>query len=407
MKKILSLSVSLSFIAGLFGGLIGSKLFENTDQGKTQSIREEKSYVEESSFTQAIDKVRPSVVSIVLSKNIQINQQPIGMDPFFQQFFGFGPNSPFQQQQRPQGGDQSQSKKQIVGGGSGFITSKDGLVLTNRHVVDDPDAQYTVILSDGREFPAKVLSKDPLNDLGALKILPKEGSSKLPDLTPVEFGDSTSLKVGQRVLAIGNALGEYQNTVTAGIISASDREIVAGDGRGMSETLTGLLQTDAAINPGNSGGPLINLNGQVIGVNVAVAQSANGIGFAIPIDDVKPVLESLQKNGKIIRPILGVRYTIITDDRAKELELKGSKGGALLVGGNEQNGEFAIIPAGPGAKAGLKKGDVIMEVEGKKITPEYGLQQAIRNRKPGDKVKIKVWSDGKIFEKTIELGQSE
>ena len=150
------------------------------------------------------------------------------------------------------------------------------------------------------------------------------------------------------------------------------RHITASDGAGQAETLSGLLQTDAAINPGNSGGPLVNMKGQVIGVNVAIAASANNIGFAIPFNDVKPIIESVQKHGKIVRPLLGVRYQILTDEKAKELQLQGVSDGALLVG-DEGTGEFAVIPGGPADKAGLKKGDVVLEVDGKKITQDFGF----------------------------------
>lgn len=424
MKKTYAIFATIAFAAGFLGSAVYGFIFENSLFGGPSSlveknIIEQKTLIEESSFTDAIEKVRPSVVSIILTKDLEIiRSQPFSFenDSFFSPFFEdfFGPVFPFrqpngnQQQQQPQQpqNEQPEKKRQRVGGGSGFIVTAEGLVLTNRHVINDDKADYTVVLSDGREFPAKVISKDPLNDLGFVKILPKEGESKIPELIPAEFGSSASLKVGQRVLAIGNALAEYQNTVTAGIISGIGRQIIASDGRGSSEALTGLLQTDAAINPGNSGGPLVNLFGQVIAVNVAVAASANGIGFAIPIDDVKPVLESVQKFGKIVRPILGVRYMILTPDSAKELQLKGVEYGALLTG-DEGKGEFAVIPGGPGEKAGLKKGDVILEVDGQKISSDFGLQQGIRNKKPGDKVVLKVWRSGKILEKTVELGEAE
>lgn len=420
MKKTYALFAGIAFIFGLLGSAVGNFVFGLPDrlpvfQNDRVSV-EQKFYVEESSFTQAIEKVRPSVVSIILTKDLQVvRQQPFffdfNNDPFlspFEQFFGpLQPQQQPKQKQQPREQKEPEKKRQRVGGGSGFIVAKDGLVVTNRHVVDDDDAQYTVVLSDGQEFPAKLISKDPLNDLAVVKIQTKEGQSKLPDFVSVQFGDSSNLKVGQRVLAIGNALAEYQNTVTAGIISAMGREIVAADARGSSETLSGLLQTDAAINPGNSGGPLVNLAGEVIGVNVAIAASANGIGFAIPANDVKPVVMSVQKTGKIVRPILGVRYMILTEDRAKELQLKGVKNGAMLVSGDESQGEFAVIPGGPGEKAGLKKGDVILEVDSQKIDSDYTLQQAIRNKMPGDKIRVKVWSSGSVNEKTLSLGEAE
>lgn len=410
-RKVLVPLVLIALFSGFLGGAIGYRLMVYTSPSSTQVVKtvaEEKKYIEESDAISAIQKVGPAVVSIIESKDLQVYyRQPdtffFDQDPFFQQFFG----QSFQQQRQPQPQQKSQKKKQKVGGGSGFIVTSDGLVVTNRHVVDDPEGEYSVILSDGREFKAEVVSKDTLNDLAIIRIKPKDDSKsgKISSLPVVEFGDSDLLKVGQHVLAIGNALGEYQNTVTEGIISAKGRQITAGTGGGGSEILSGLLQTDAAINPGNSGGPLVNMAGQVIGVNVAIAASANSIGFAIPFNDVKPVFASVQKDGKIVRPFLGVRYQIINEERAKELKLVGVTGGALLTG-KEEDGEFAVIPGGPGDKAGLKKGDVVVELDGQKITEEFTLQQAIRNKKPGDSVSLKVWSSGNVVTKSLKLGET-
>lgn len=402
-KKLLSYVLVVGLLSGFVGGMLGRSFVKNTEAQPLKNIAEDKRYIEESDYISAIQKVSPAVVSIIESKNLQTYYQQPAMffqgDPFFNQFFN--QQMPQQQMQQKQGS----TKKQKVGGGSGFIVTSDGLVVTNRHVVQDPDADYTVVLSDGREYKAQVLSKDTLNDLAVIKILPKDdsNSAKINSLPVVEFGDSDGLKVGQRVLAIGNALGEYQNTVTAGIISAQGRQITANDGSGATEMLTGLLQTDAAINPGNSGGPLVNMQGQVIGVNVAIAVSANNIGFAIPFNDVNPVISSVRKTGKIIRPYAGVRYQMLTEERAKELELTGVTYGALLLG-NDTNGEFAVIPGGPGDKAGLKKGDVILEIDGKKLDQNYPLQQSIRNKTPGDVIALKVWMGGKTVEKKLTLG---
>ncbi len=402
-------SAAIALVFGFLGNAFGQLIFA-VDQKPADVSVQEKTFIEESSFTKAIEKISPSVVSLILSKDVQFggNQSfnhPFANDPFFRQFFG--ENMLPQQQPQQQDAPRSGTKKQRIGGGSGFIVTKEGLVVTNRHVVSEENVDFTVALSDGQEFPAKLVSKDSLNDLAVIQILPKQGESKIPALTPVVLGDSANLKVGQRVLAVGNALAEYQNTVTSGIVSGIGRHIIAGDRQGSSETLTGLLQTDAAINPGNSGGPLVNLAGEVIGVNVAIAASANGIGFAIPVNDIKPAVESVKKTGKIVRPILGARYMLLTEDRAKELQLSGVTHGALLVSGDESRGEFAVVPGGAAEKAGLKKGDVILQVEDKDITPDYGLQESIRNRNPGDKVVMKVWSSGKISNKTVMLGEAQ
>lgn len=410
-RKALISIVVVSLVAGLVGGGVGARLFasgSSASEPQLKNITEEKHFIEDSDFITAIQKVGPSVVSIIQSKDLQQyyrQPQTFFNDPFFDQFFG-GNGNPFGQiqPQRPQQVPKSQKKKQKVGGGSGFIVTSDGLVVTNRHVVDDPEADYSIVMSDGREFKGEVVDKDPSNDLALIRIKTKDGSS-VSSLPVVGFGDSDALKVGQRVLAIGNALGEYQNSVTAGIVSAKGRTITANDGRGGAESLSGLLQTDAAINPGNSGGPLINLDGQVVGMNVAIAASANSIGFAIPFNDVKPVIESVRTKGKIVRPFAGVRYQMLSDDRAKELKLEGVTHGALLVG-NDETGEFAVIPGGPGDKAGLQKGDVILEVDGQQLTQDFGLQQSIRNKSPGDTVKLKVWHSGSTIEKSLTLKEA-
>ncbi len=407
-KKFLAYAVVIAVLSGVIGGSVGYKLASRSAPDITaplKNVAEQRTYLEESDYISAIQKVSPAVVSIVQTKDVPVYyQQPYPFfqgDPFFEQFFG----QQFQVQPKQQPQKQPETQRRKIGGGSGFIVTSDGLVVTNKHVVNDPKADYTVILSDGREFKGEVISKDTHNDLAVIQIRSKDGSQKVSSLPTLDFGDSDTLKVGQRVLAIGNALGEYQNTVTAGIISATGRHITASDGAGQSESLSGLLQTDAAINPGNSGGPLVNMKGQVIGMNVAIAASANNISFAIPFNDVRPVIESVQKHGKIVRPFVGVRYQILTDEKAKELQLQGVSDGAFLVG-DEAKGEFAVIPGGPGEKAGLKKGDVILEVDGKKITQDYSLQHSIRNKNPGDKVTLKVWTSGKTVEKTLTLGET-
>lgn len=400
-KKFIALIIAIAFAFGLLGGLITSKYFfdkfisqQKGQQTVIKNITEEKTYVEESDAINAIKKVSPSVVSIVLSKDVKVYKN---MSFPFVEFFG--------QQFAPQNNEKPEIQHQKVGGGTGFIVTADGLVVTNKHVVADGDAEYTIITNDGVEYGAKAVSQDPMNDLALIKIIPKNGdSTKIKTFPAVEFGDSDSVQIGQSILAIGYALGEYQNTVTKGIISARGREITAGGMEGIT-TLSGLIQTDAAINAGNSGGPLINLKGQVIGMNVAMAQGAQGIGFAIPINDVKPVLESVQKYGKVVRPMLGVRYLILTPEKADELKIAISSG-ALLVGDDAQ-GKFAIVPGSAADKAGLKKGDVILEVDAKKIGVDYTLQQSIRDKKPNDTIKLKVWRSGETFEKEVKLGESK
>lgn len=390
--------------AGVTNWILGTQgiNFLQSVGNDSTAIVEERVYVEESQLIEARKKVAPAVVSVVQLKEMRSVVGPSNF-PFFS-FPGF--EDPFMNPS-VQPKQEGESQKRVVGGGTGFIITKGGWVLTNKHVVNDETAEYRVILNDGTEYPAEVLSKDPFNDVAILQIKSKEEEEGLPVLPVAKLGDSDKMQIGQRVLAIGNALAEYQNTTTAGIISATGRQIVASDSFGRSrETLTGLMQTDAAINPGNSGGPLINLNGEVVGINTAIEAGAEGIGFAIPVNDVKPIVKSLEQYGRIVRPILGVRYIILTEEKAKELELTGVTHGALLVG-NPEEGLFAVIPGKAADKAGLKMMDVILAVEGKDITVNYTLQDAIRNKQPGDELTLKVWRSGGELEVKVALGMNE
>ena len=411
-NKLSSNLVTLVAIFSLLGGMGGGALVTKKmlkDESPTAQVTSpqrvtQKSYVEESQVIDTAKKVSPSVVSIVISKDLTLYKQgsmPFDFDQFFNDPFGF---QPFQQvPQTDKNGDVMHEKRQ-VGGGSGFIVKEDGLVVTNRHVVEDEDAQYTVVLSDGSEYDADVLARDTVNDFAVLQMKDKDGG-KVSGLPVLSLGDSDSLQIGQRVVAIGNALAEFQNTVTTGIVSAIGRDITAGGSVGGSESLINLIQTDAAINPGNSGGPLVNLAGEVVAVNTAIAYGAQGIGFAIPVNDIKPLIQSVQENGKIIRAFLGVRYILLDEAKAKELKIDVD-GGALLTG-DEANGEFAVIPASPAEKAGLKARDVILEADGKKVTAKTPLQTLVANKAPGDKLKLKVWRSGEILELTAELGEAK
>lgn len=422
--RVVAALVGIAFVSGIVGGSLTALYFTNGSQGVVQSpkVVEEHSYVEESQSIDAIKKVSPAVVSIVATQDLKyyrtqpfpfyqfFNNDPFGdMEPGFH-FSVPQQNSQFQGQ--GQEGKDYEIQKRKVAGGSGFIISPEGMVLTNRHVVLNKDVQYSVITNDGTEYDAEVVSIDPLNDLAVLQMI-KKGEiekakaqrTKLTNLPVVEIGDSDALQVGQKVLAIGYALGEYENTVTAGIISAKGREITADDGQNESETLSGLLQTDTAINPGNSGGPLINLAGQVIGINVAINAAGSNIGFAIPMKEVKPVLESISKYGRIVRPNIGVRHKLLDKTLAAQLKIPVDHG-ALLVG-DEAKGEFAVLPGSPADKAGLKIRDVILSVDGKDITTDYTLQDSIRDRKPGDAITLKVWRSGQTLTIKLTLGEAK
>ncbi len=285
--------------------------------------------------------------------------------------------------------------QQSESSGTGFIVTEDGLIITNKHVVSSEKAKYSVFTSDGKEYEGSVLATDPYFDIAFIKI-------NANNLKPLALGNSDDLKIGQTVIAIGNALGQFDNTVTRGVVSALGRAIEAGDSRGTSkEVLENMIQTDAAINSGNSGGPLVNLAGQVIGINTAVASGAEGIGFAIPINVAKSALESVQKSGKIIRPMIGIRYINITKDMASQNNLSVEHGALIYASG----GYPAVLPGTPAAKAGLKEGDIITKIEGKEIKDGKSLITVLYDFKPGDEVTITYVRDGQ--EKKTRLVLSE
>lgn len=343
----------------------------------------------EEAVVKAVEKADPSVVSIVVSKDLPIIEQCPGSNPFgdlpaeFQDFFGgFNFSQPCQK---------GTAKKEI-GGGSGFVVSADGLIATNKHVVYDTKAEYTVLTNDGEKHSAKVLARDPANDLAIIKI-------EANNLKPVVLGNSDSVKIGQTAIAIGNSLGEFRNTVSVGVISGLARTITAQGGSFGSETIAGALQTDAAINPGNSGGPLLNLRGEVIGINTAMASGAQSIGFAIPINNVKRAIDSVQKTGEIKTPFLGVRYMIVNEEIAKKEKLEFEYG-ALLRGSEDGP---AIVVDSPAAKAGLRAEDVILEINGQKINQDNPPLTMIQNFSVGETIKLKIWRAKEILTLSLTL----
>ncbi|MBL7053899.1 trypsin-like peptidase domain-containing protein [Patescibacteria group bacterium] len=346
----------------------------------------------------AVSNISPSVVSIVVSEYVthyygsQRFNSPF-FDDFFNDLWGFRGNEiPF-----PAPIQEKKKQPQQVGGGTGFVvSSKERLILTNKHVVTGNEAEYTVISNSGEKYDAEVLARDPFNDIAILKI--NDLKFNLPE---VKFGNSDKIKIGQTVIAIGNSLGEYRNTVTKGVVSGISRRVIASDSIGQSEVLEDVIQTDAAINFGNSGGPLVDLNGEVVGINTAVNKQGQLIGFAIPVNQATNVVASVKKYGRIIRPYIGVRYVLNNKKIAQENNLDYDHG-ALIIRG-EQDTELAIIPGSPANKAGLVENDIILEINNTKITATNSLAREIQKHMPGDKVQLKIYHQGEIKEIEVAL----
>jgi serine protease Do len=369
-------SMSQTALGSKIAGILNSLSNKSTTSSNTTK---QKIVQEDSAIIDVVDKSSPAVVSIVISKDVpkvkNFFSNPFDFPGFFSPF-GSG------QDQGSQGGG---TQKQKIGGGSGFLITADGMIATNKHVVSDTTADYTVITNDGKEHPAKILAQDPVNDVAVIKI---DGTG-YPTLN---FGDSSQLKVGQTVIAIGNSLGEFTNTVSRGIISGLKRNVTAGSGFGDTEQLTNIIQTDAAINPGNSGGPLLDINGDIIGINVAMAQGAQNIGFAIPANQIKKIVDQVKTTGKISTPYIGVRYIPVDADLQKANNLSFDYGALVARGQNIT--DFAVIPGSPADKAGIQENDIILEVNGTKIDSKNSLADLIGQFNVGDTVTLKVWHKG-------------
>ncbi len=401
---LVSLIILASFILGGIGGTISGSYFyleikdylSKLNIGLPEKIVEKQPiYLPQTSQEEAIIKTvseaSPAVVSIVGTKDIKILEQ-YWTYPF--------EDFPFQIPEF-----RERIEKQEIGG-SGFIFSEDGMVLTNKHVVLDEEADYTVLTNDGRKFSAKVLTKDPDQDLAILKIergetVDDQGEIALESFPTVKFGDSDKLQIGQTVIAIGNVLGEFRNSVSVGVVSGLGRTITASGG-GFVETLEDVIQTDAAINKGNSGGPLLNLKGEVIGINTAMVEEAQAIGFAIPINKAKKDIEKVKTFGKIVYPFLGVRYVLLNEEIQKENGLPVGYGAWVIKG---EGGEPAVFPGSAAEKAELKENDIILEFNGEKITIENTMAKIIMKYNPGDKVVLKILREGKEQSMEIILGE--
>ncbi len=364
--------------------------------GSRESVR---GFDEEALTMETVRRASPSVVSIVVTKELELRRQSgeeFPLDDFFD--FGF-PFDPFGFRPRLQPEAETppapRRERREVGGGSGFFISADGLVLTNKHVVADEEAEYTVVTNDNKEYRAKVVGRDPTNDLAVVKV---EGRG-FPVLA---LSNSTGLVIGQTVIAIGNSLSQYRNTVTKGVVSGIGRRVVAGDGAGSSEVIEEAIQTDAAINPGNSGGPLLNLKGEVVGINTAVNRGGQLIGFAIPANTAMPVVQSVKKFGRIIRPWLGVRYVLINERISKENNLPVKRGALVLRG--ERRTDLPVIPGSPADKAGIEENDIIVSVNGRNIDETHTLAREIQKYQPAEVIELKILRKGaeKILKVKLE-----
>lgn len=365
-----------------------------TTEKKTENENSQIVAPKEYSVEKIIELTNNAVISIIASKDIPIIEQYF-VNPFNDQFKGVFPQELVPDIQIPQYRQKGTEKKQISNG-SGFFISEDGLILTNKHVVEDIDAEYTVITNNGKKLQAKVLARDKTQDIAILKVNASKHNF-------IPLGDSDSLKVGQSVIAIGNALGEFQNTVSTGVISGLKRNITAFGAKSGPEDLQSLIQTDAAINPGNSGGPLLNSFGHVIGINTALAQGAQSIGFALPINLAKKDISDIKKFNKIINPFFGVRYAIITPEIKQKNNLNVDYGAIISKGSNN---EEAVYPNSPANKAGIKENDIILEFDNEKINQSNPLFKLIAKKNIGDKIQVKILRDGKEINILVTLEEA-
>ncbi|HEY7591154.1 MAG TPA: trypsin-like peptidase domain-containing protein [Candidatus Limnocylindrales bacterium] len=351
-----------TFLALTAAGLLDRQAAApDVGSGTTVTTRQPLTLQESSAIIDAAGKVGPAVVRIVVS-GTDASNLPGGVIP--------------------------------EGVGSGVIYDSRGWILTNRHVVAD-SSSLTVELKDGQEYRGRVYGIDTLTDLAIVKI-------DANDLPVAPIGDSGELKVGQLVVAIGSPLGTYSNTVTSGIVSATGRRIQVEDGT----VLTNLIQTDAAINPGNSGGPLIDAMGNVIGINTAIARDSNGIGFAIPVNIARPIMQQALANTELTRPYIGIRFMPIDVQLAKDLSLPVKDGALVRVldSNNRPTGEAAVIADGPAAAAGVQEGDIVTAIEGVTIDTEHPLDAVLSQFAPGQTVELDIVRGGGRLTIPVTLG---
>lgn len=416
--QLILLALLVSFVTSLVTGIVTVTLVQQAPQPVTQtiqrivektvetvkpedargnnSISQEKVRVmtQEALVIELIKNVAPAVGSVVATKDITILERvfvdPFGGDSFLKDLLPQELQEDFLIPQLQQRG----TKKQDISSGTGFFVSADGMIVTNRHVVEDSEASYSFLTNEGQRFDVDILARDPIHDIAVLKIK-KTGAYPF-----IPLGDSNKVEVGQNVVSIGNALGEFQNTVSVGVVSGLKRSIVVGGSSDGLETLRDVIQTDAAINPGNSGGPLLNLQGQVIGMNTAVARGAENIGFALPINLIRKDIADVRAFGAVRYPFLGVRYVVLTEKIQKERGL-GVSYGALLA--QSSDGEPAVLPGSPAANAGLQEGDIVLELGEERIDATHMLSEVILKHQVGETIKIKLLRGNKEMVVSVML----
>ena len=387
-ERILLIAAAIVLVAGgiISSGILGvnwqtvdnylhlPQISKNTSpatSGQTVKIVSEESVV-----IGVVKKATPAVVTVSMIQQSQTSS--------FFQFNPFDPFSPFSPGPNDGAGNAPNQPQDI---GSGFMVEADGLIITNKHVVSDTTAKYRVVTADNKTYDVAKIYRDPANDLAILKI----NASGLPT---VEMGDSGKIQVGQLAIAIGTALGEFRSTVTTGVVSGVGRGITAGSPfEGSVEQLDNVIQTSAAINPGNSGGPLLNSSGQVIGVNTAVAQNGQNIGFAIPINVIKDALKTFNQTGQFNRPFLGIRFKTVTKKLAIMNDIPE---GAYVV---------EVVSGSPAAAAGIKPGDIITQIDNTRLAGQTNdLAKIISNKKVGEEISLTVNRDGKEINLKVRIG---
>ncbi|PSB11908.1 serine protease [Pleurocapsa sp. CCALA 161] len=324
-----------------------------------------------------VQQVGPAVVRIDSSRTVKNPQAEMFNDPFFRNFFGSqGPQIPDTRVQQ--------------GMGSGFIINKNGTILTNAHVVDGAE-KVTVTLKDGRTFEGRVMGRDSVTDVAVVKV-------NAQNLPVVKVGDSKALQPGEMAIAIGNPLG-LDNTVTEGIISATGR---SSGQVGIPDKRVNFIQTDAAINPGNSGGPLLNQRGEVVGINTAIIQGAQGLGFAIPIDTAQGISDQLIASGKVEHPFLGIQMVTLTPEVKQQINSNPNSG--LSVSDNQGVLVIQVVPGSPADKAGLRAGDVIWQIDGQAVKDADALQQVVESSQVGKNLQLELKRNGQAMNLAVKAG---